>query len=203
MQAAPAQQAASAAATARARPPSCAASDSRQPMRGAQPPAFTARATPETAASAASHRLPRPGWNGSANHSPMPSDSQTGSHGNHPARAIAEGRAGRSTTRRRGRALWGMATDEIVESLRYVGQLLGEEERALRELELLLPGATRPYVGAAGFRRVSGPEGGPTHTRDRISCCMFYTLRPEDVCATCPRACGGAKAVTRELAKAS
>ncbi|MGY3204988.1 (2Fe-2S)-binding protein [Streptomyces sp. TE5632] len=105
--------------------------------------------------------------------------------------------------RRRGRALWGMATDEIVESLRYIGQLLGEEERALRELELLLPGATKPYVGAAGFRRVSGPEGEPTHTRDRISCCMFYTLRPEDICATCPRTCGGAKAVTRQLAKAS
>lgn len=105
--------------------------------------------------------------------------------------------------RRRGRALWGMATDEIVESLRYIGHLLGEEERALRELELLLPGATEPYVGAAGFRRTTGPEGEPAHTRDRISCCMFYTLRPEDICATCPRTCGSAKAVTRQLAKAS
>ncbi|MCX2924533.1 (2Fe-2S)-binding protein [Streptomyces sp. NEAU-W12] len=92
--------------------------------------------------------------------------------------------------RRRGRALWGMATDEVVESLRYIGQLLGEEERALRELELLLPGATKPYVGSAGFRPVTGPGGEATHTRDRISCCMFYTLRPDDVCATCPRTCG-------------
>ncbi|MFC5959230.1 (2Fe-2S)-binding protein [Streptomyces pratens] len=99
--------------------------------------------------------------------------------------------------RRRGRALWGMATDEVVESLRYIGQLLGEEERALRELELLLPGATNPYVGAAGFRPVTGPGGEATHTRDRISCCMFYTLRPDDICANCPRTCGAGKASGR------
>ncbi|MFE9922580.1 (2Fe-2S)-binding protein [Streptomyces sp. NPDC005774] len=101
--------------------------------------------------------------------------------------------------RRRGRALWGMATDEVVESLRYIGQLLGEEERALRELELLLPGATKPYVGAAGFRPVTGPGGEATHTRDRISCCMFYTLRPDDICANCPRTCGAGKASGRAV----
>ncbi|MFF7799299.1 (2Fe-2S)-binding protein [Streptomyces olivaceus] len=91
--------------------------------------------------------------------------------------------------RRRGRALWGMATDEIVEGLWYVAHLLGEQERARRELELLLPGATRPYVGDAAFRELKGPDGQPLHTRDRASCCMFYTLRPEDTCATCPRTC--------------
>ncbi|MFF4016398.1 (2Fe-2S)-binding protein [Streptomyces sp. NPDC001843] len=91
--------------------------------------------------------------------------------------------------RRRGRALWGMATDELVEGLWYVAHLLGEEERAVRELELLLPGATRPYVGSAAFRTLAGPDGDPLPTRDRASCCMFYTLRPEDTCATCPRTC--------------
>ncbi|CAL9636337.1 (2Fe-2S)-binding protein [Streptomyces sp. enrichment culture] len=91
--------------------------------------------------------------------------------------------------RRRGRALWGMATDEVVEGLWYVAHLLGEQERARRELELLLPGATRPYVGDAAFRELKGPDGQPLHTRDRASCCMFYTLRPEDTCATCPRTC--------------
>ncbi|GAB7060091.1 (2Fe-2S)-binding protein [Streptomyces mexicanus] len=89
--------------------------------------------------------------------------------------------------RRRGRALWGMATDEIVEGLWYVAHLLGEEERAMRELELLLPGATRPYVGAAAFRELTGPNGECLPTRDRVSCCMFYTVRPEATCATCPR----------------
>ncbi|MFH8448595.1 (2Fe-2S)-binding protein [Streptomyces fungicidicus] len=104
--------------------------------------------------------------------------------------------------RRRGRALWAMATDEIVESLRYVGGLLGEEERALRELELLLPGATRPYVGAATFRRPEGPgaEAGRA-TRDRVSCCMFYTLRPADMCATCPRTCATERAGSAVRAK--
>lgn len=50
--------------------------------------------------------------------------------------------------RRGRRALWGMATDEVVEGLWYVAALLGEERRAMGELELLLPGSTKPYVGA-------------------------------------------------------
>ncbi|MEU6813043.1 (2Fe-2S)-binding protein [Streptomyces sp. NPDC046831] len=89
--------------------------------------------------------------------------------------------------RRRDRALWGMATDELVESLWYVAHLLGERERARHELESLLPGSTAPYVGSAAFRELTGPDGEPLPTRDRVSCCMFYTLRPEDTCATCPR----------------
>ncbi|MET7452105.1 (2Fe-2S)-binding protein [Streptomyces sp. NPDC005574] len=89
-------------------------------------------------------------------------------------------------TRRHGRALWGMATDEVVEGLWYVAQLLGEPERAVRELGLLLPGATRPYVGSAAFREQPGPDTGAP-TRDRASCCMFYTVSPEDTCGTCPR----------------
>ncbi|MET7884750.1 (2Fe-2S)-binding protein [Streptomyces avermitilis] len=91
--------------------------------------------------------------------------------------------------RRRGRALWGMATDEVTEGLWYVAHLLGEEERAIRELALLLPGATRPYVGSAAFRELTGPNGEALSTRDRASCCFFYTLRPEDTCLTCPRTC--------------
>lgn len=106
--------------------------------------------------------------------------------------------------RRRGRALWGMATDEIVESLWYVSQLLGEEERGLSELERLLPGATTPYVGAAAFRRPAGTDGEPERaTRDRVSCCMFYTLRPADICATCPRTCAGERTAGRVTALAA
>jgi hypothetical protein len=56
-----------------------------------------------------------------------------------------------------------------------------------RELELLLPGSTKPYVGSAAFRELTGPNGESLPTRDRASCCMFYTLDPEDTCATCPR----------------
>ncbi|WP_340375037.1 (2Fe-2S)-binding protein [Streptomyces sp. SS7] len=94
-------------------------------------------------------------------------------------------------TRRRGRALWGMVTDEIVEGLWYVAHLFGdgEQQRARHELELLLPGATKPYVGSAAFRELTGPDGESLPTRDRASCCMFYTVRPEDTCATCPRTC--------------
>ncbi|MFD9910893.1 (2Fe-2S)-binding protein [Streptomyces sp. NPDC059063] len=91
--------------------------------------------------------------------------------------------------RRRGRALWAIATDEIVEGIWYVAHLLGEEQRATAELERLLPGATKPYVGTAAFRELTGPNGEKLPTRDRASCCMFYTLRPEDTCVTCPRMC--------------
>ncbi|MCX5309911.1 (2Fe-2S)-binding protein [Streptomyces sp. NBC_00154] len=91
--------------------------------------------------------------------------------------------------RRGKRALWGMATDEIVEGLWYIAHLLGEEGRAMTELEELLPGTIKPYVGTAGFRELTGPNGESLPTRDRASCCLFYTLRPEDTCVTCPRTC--------------
>ncbi len=93
--------------------------------------------------------------------------------------------------RRRSRALWGMATDEIAEGLWYVGHLLGEDEeqRAKRELGLLLPGGTAPYPTSAAFRTLSAPDGQELATRDRASCCLYYTLRPEDTCVTCPRTC--------------
>ncbi|MFI6685529.1 (2Fe-2S)-binding protein [Streptomyces sp. NPDC050485] len=91
--------------------------------------------------------------------------------------------------RRGNRALWGMATDEIVEGLWYVGALLGEEPRAMAELDALLPGTAKPYVGRPGFRELAGPDGRPLATRDRASCCLFYTVRPADTCVTCPRTC--------------
>lgn len=91
--------------------------------------------------------------------------------------------------RRRARALWGMATDELTEGLWYLGSLLGEEERARTEANLLLPGSTAPYAGGAAFRDLAGPSGERLATRDRVSCCMYYTLRPQDTCVTCPRVC--------------
>ncbi|MEU9199854.1 (2Fe-2S)-binding protein [Streptomyces sp. NPDC048332] len=103
--------------------------------------------------------------------------------------------------RRGKRALWGMATDEIVEGLWYIAHLLGEERRAMAELEALLPGTTKPYVGTAGFRELTGPDGESLPTRDRASCCMFYTLRPEDTCVTCPRTCDADR--VRKLTPAS
>ncbi|MFJ6480293.1 MULTISPECIES: (2Fe-2S)-binding protein [unclassified Streptomyces] len=100
--------------------------------------------------------------------------------------------------RRGRRALWGMVTDEVVEGLWYIGNLLGEEQRAMAELEALLPRSTAPYSpsyhwegppGGAGFRTLTGPAGEELPTRDRAGCCFFYTIRPEDTCVTCPRTC--------------
>ncbi|MFF2848277.1 (2Fe-2S)-binding protein [Streptomyces sp. NPDC058001] len=104
--------------------------------------------------------------------------------------------------RRRGRALWGMATDEVVEGLWYIAHLMGEEQRGIRELEGLLPGTTKPYVGTPAFRTLTGPKGESLPTRDRASCCLFYTLRPEDTCVTCPRT-GDADRVARLCAAPS
>ncbi|WP_338673746.1 (2Fe-2S)-binding protein [Streptomyces sp. SCSIO 30461] len=89
--------------------------------------------------------------------------------------------------RRGRRALWGMATDEVVEGLWHIAHLLGEEQRGIAELEALLPGTVKPYVGTPGFRDLIRPDGTPLPTRDRASCCFFYTLRPDDTCLTCPR----------------
>ncbi|QHC24802.1 (2Fe-2S)-binding protein [Streptomyces sp. GS7] len=107
----------------------------------------------------------------------------------------------RPRMRRGPRALWGMASDEIVEGLWYVGHLLGEERRAVAELARLLPGGSAPYVGSAAFRELTGPDGQALPTRDRASCCMFYTLRPEDTCVTCPRT-GDADRIKRLTATA-
>ncbi|WKV71189.1 (2Fe-2S)-binding protein [Streptomyces sp. PCS3-D2] len=104
--------------------------------------------------------------------------------------------------RRGRRALWGMVTDEVVEGLWYAGRVLGEESRATAELEALLPGSTAPYTGGAGFRTLPGPDGVELPTRDRASCCLFYTIRPEDTCVTCPRTCD-ADRITRLTAEAA
>ncbi len=107
--------------------------------------------------------------------------------------------------RRRGRALWGMVTDEIVEGIWYVAELLGESEkrRAERELERLLPGTAKPYVGSPAFRVLAGPDGAALPTRDRVSCCMYYTLAPDDTCVTCPRTCDTDRIAKLTVAAAS
>ena len=95
----------------------------------------------------------------------------------------------RPRMRRGARALWGVATDEITEGLWYLGHLLGDEEAARRAAEELLPGDTPPFARGASFRELTGPDGETLPTRDRASCCLFYTLRPEATCVTCPRTC--------------
>lgn len=108
--------------------------------------------------------------------------------------------------RRGPRAMWGMATDELSESLWYLGHLFGQEERAVAELAALLPGGTPPFAGAAGFRPGTLPDAGPgeepgegpglgdpRYTRTRMSCCLYYTVRPADACGTCPRTCDPAR----------
>jgi hypothetical protein len=91
----------------------------------------------------------------------------------------------RPLLRRGPRALWGMASDELTEGLWHLGRLLGDPEAAAQQAQALLPGSTAPYVGGAGFRP-------PTHgcaesTRTRIGCRLYYTIRPSDLCTTCPR----------------
>ncbi|MER5781689.1 (2Fe-2S)-binding protein [Streptomyces mobaraensis] len=97
----------------------------------------------------------------------------------------------RPLLRRGPRAVWGLATDELAESVWYVGRATGDESRAARAADALLPGDTPPYVGAAGFRPCGGAgtamEAGPEHTRTRVNCCLWYTVTPDRLCGTCPR----------------
>ncbi|MFB7666071.1 (2Fe-2S)-binding protein [Kitasatospora sp. NPDC056138] len=97
----------------------------------------------------------------------------------------------RPELRRGPRTLWGMATDDVVEGLWYLGALLGEEDRAVAELGELLPDGSQhpPFVGGAGFRSSARPGAPTTWTRSRASCCLFYTVRPADTCFSCPRTC--------------
>ncbi len=89
----------------------------------------------------------------------------------------------RTELRRGPRGLWALATDELVEGLRYAAGLLGEERRAALALTALLPGGTAPFTGGAGF------HGESPATRTRVSCCLYYTVRPAEICSSCPRTC--------------
>ncbi|GAA0655297.1 (2Fe-2S)-binding protein [Kitasatospora atroaurantiaca] len=96
----------------------------------------------------------------------------------------------RREVRRGPHTLWGMATDDVIEGLWYLGSLLGEEQRAAADLAKLLPGTEQPpFVGGAGFRLLEQPGAAPMRTRTRVSCCLFYTVRPAEACFSCPRTC--------------
>jgi len=83
-------------------------------------------------------------------------------------------------TRRGPRALWGMAADDLVSGVWYLGRMLGEEARALRVADSLVP-------GGAGFRTLRGASGRTYPTRTRAGCCLYYKIRPAETCLTCPR----------------
>ncbi|MGW4029598.1 iron-sulfur protein [Streptomyces sp. NPDC004838] len=89
--------------------------------------------------------------------------------------------------RRGPRALWGMVGDDLVSAVWYLGRMLDEEERAVREAGELLPGPVAPFLGGAGFRRLTGRDGRSYPTRTRMGCCLYYTIRPAQPCGTCPR----------------
>jgi len=84
--------------------------------------------------------------------------------------------------RRGPRALWGMATDDLLSGLWYLGRMLGQEDHAVATATALLPADARPWTGPANFRR---EEGGWTRTRQ--GCCLYYAVDPVNPCATCPR----------------
>lgn len=86
--------------------------------------------------------------------------------------------------RRGPRALWGMAADDLVSGVCHLGRMLGEEARAVLVADTLVP-------GGAGFRTLRGASGRTYPTRTRTGCCLYYTIRPEETCLTCPRLSDG------------
>ncbi|WP_280723916.1 (2Fe-2S)-binding protein [Kitasatospora sp. MAA4] len=103
----------------------------------------------------------------------------------------------RPVVKRGDRALWGMVTDDLVSGIWHLGRMLGDEERAVAEAAVLLPGGPPPFPGGAAFRRLPGTDGRSHHlTRTRLGCCLYYTIRPADTCVTCPRT-GDAERVRR------
>lgn len=91
--------------------------------------------------------------------------------------------------RRGPRALWGMVSDDLVSGIWYLGRILGREGDAVRAATALLPSSVAPYPGGADFRYLTTPDGQRHPTRTRAGCCMYYTIRPDEACSTCPRTC--------------
>lgn len=100
--------------------------------------------------------------------------------------------------RRGPRALWGMAGDDLVSGIWYLGRVFGDEERGVRQAAALLPEATPPFPAGAGFRRLRDRTGRCHPTRTRFGCCMYYAIRPAEACLTCPRTSDAER--TRRLA---
>lgn len=92
-------------------------------------------------------------------------------------------------TRRRSRALWGMVADDLVSGVWYLGRTLGREDDAVEAATRLLPTAMTPYPDGADFRHLTTDDGRRHPTRTRTGCCMYYTIRPDEACGTCPRTC--------------
>ncbi|MEU1420304.1 (2Fe-2S)-binding protein [Kitasatospora sp. NPDC005751] len=90
-------------------------------------------------------------------------------------------------TRRGTRALWGMVTDDLASAVWYLGRMLGEESAAVAAAGAVLPGGTQPLLGAADFRLLRGEDGRGHPTRTRLGCCLYYAIRPDSACITCPR----------------
>jgi hypothetical protein len=91
------------------------------------------------------------------------------------------------TVRRGARTLWGMVSDDLVSGIWYLGRMLGQEGEAVRAATDVLPIAVPPYPTGADFRHLVGDDGRRHATRTRAGCCMFYKIRPEEACVTCPR----------------
>ncbi|MDX3456350.1 (2Fe-2S)-binding protein [Streptomyces sp. ME02-8801-2C] len=91
--------------------------------------------------------------------------------------------------RRGSRALWGMVSDDLVSGIWYLGRVLGQEDDAVRAATDLLPSAVSPYPGGAEFRHLTDTAGHRHPTRTRAGCCLYYTIRPDEACFTCPRTC--------------
>jgi ferric iron reductase protein FhuF len=82
-----------------------------------------------------------------------------------------------------------MVGDDLVSGIWYLGRALGREDDAVRAATALLPEAVAPYPAGADFRVLTGADGRRHPTRTRTGCCLFYTIRPGEACATCPRTC--------------
>ncbi|TGB14752.1 iron-sulfur protein [Streptomyces sp. MZ04] len=91
--------------------------------------------------------------------------------------------------RRGPRALWGMAGDDLISGIWYVGRMLGQEEESLRAVDALLPGPVAPFPGGAAFRHLTTRDGMRHPTRTRLGCCLYYTIPAAEACGTCPRVC--------------
>lgn len=86
--------------------------------------------------------------------------------------------------RRGDRTQWGGLSDTVASSLWVAGRELGDEQRGVREAELILDG-TPPFTGTANFVEVTH-AGTTCARRVRNTCCLAYRLDGHGYCVSCP-----------------
>lgn len=84
------------------------------------------------------------------------------------------------------RVLWLSASDTIAGGVLWLGELLGQDERAAREAGRLIRVTGSPLASPRGAVRTYARDGATRTVHLRASCCLSWRLDGGALCSTCP-----------------